>query len=384
MKLKNNRLLYKFFILLTVFLLSGCSSFGGEISDTLLKSIGWVKFGKPKIVKSVSNDKYAYNMLNEEEKIVYDQIYDCIVNFKDNVSISTTDESELKKVYSCINADHPEIFWAKGYFFNVYKILDKSIGITFTPSYTFEQDEVLALQNQIDLVCDNWISELPENSSDYEKSRFVFEKLINEVEYNVDSDNNQNIVSVFINKETVCGGYARASSYMFEKMGIPSIVVSGYAADNQPHAWNIIMLDGKYYQFDVTWGNSKFTIDKENDKFINYIYLNAKDEDISLDHKSEMPIDLPVCDSTENGYFYKEKSFIPSNNIDDNLLNQIFINQYNQGKGSLSFKCEDEETFKELNNYLFNENHIYDYIKGVSKVSYFPNQGAFVLTILLR
>ena len=54
---------------------------------------------------------------------------------------------------------------------------------------------------------------------------------------------NQNIISVFLNKKTVCQGYANATQYLLTLLGIPAVVVTG-TAEGDTHAWNLVQLDG--------------------------------------------------------------------------------------------------------------------------------------------
>ena len=64
------------------------------------------------------------------------------------------------------------------------------------------------------------LADAPKEGSDYEKALYVFKKLIDEVDYVEDSADNQNIISVFLNHETICQGYAYATQYLLEKLGV--------------------------------------------------------------------------------------------------------------------------------------------------------------------
>ncbi len=61
----------------------------------------------------------------------------------------------------------------------------------------------------------------------------------------------------FLNKKTVCQGYANATQYLLTLLGIPAVVVTG-TAEGDTHAWNLVQLDGAYYFMDTTWGNSSY------------------------------------------------------------------------------------------------------------------------------
>ena len=101
------------------------------------------------------------------------------------------------------------------------------------------------------------LADAPKEGSDYEKALYVFEKLIDEVDYVEDSADNQNIISVFLNHETICQGYAYATQYLLEKLGVSCTTVIGMSVTDRMHgiwcSWteHIIILD-------TTWGNSQY------------------------------------------------------------------------------------------------------------------------------
>lgn len=55
---------------------------------------------------SLSGSKYAYSTLSEDGKLVYDQVYDAIMNRKTDVSVSTLDAAVLEQAYNCVMADY--------------------------------------------------------------------------------------------------------------------------------------------------------------------------------------------------------------------------------------------------------------------------------------
>ena len=55
---------------------------------------------------------------------------------------------------------------------------------------------------------------------------------------------NQSIYNVFMNKNAVCAGFAKASQVIFQNIGINSYTITGESTG--PHMWNVVELDGKY------------------------------------------------------------------------------------------------------------------------------------------
>lgn len=55
---------------------------------------------------------------------------------------------------------------------------------------------------------------------------------------------------MLINHTSVCQGYACTFAALANEMGIPAILVTSKALG---HAWNMVQVDGKWYQLDCTW-----------------------------------------------------------------------------------------------------------------------------------
>ncbi len=57
-----------------------------------------------------------------------------------------------------------------------------------------------------------------------------------------------------IEQSAVCEGYARAVQLIFSLAGLDSYYVVGQTQGGG-HAWNLVKVDGNYYQLDVTWND---------------------------------------------------------------------------------------------------------------------------------
>ncbi len=79
----------------------------------------------------------------------------------------------------------------------------------------------------------------------------------------VDSDPAFDIDGVFLNKRAVCDGISRAMSFLCAIENIDCIQVTGtYIGD--PHAWNRVKIDGKWYNVDVTADAANYSIKGED------------------------------------------------------------------------------------------------------------------------
>ncbi|MBQ8488483.1 MAG: hypothetical protein IJ535_01755 [Pseudobutyrivibrio sp.] len=335
--------------------------------------------GDAVVVESVSYDRYAYQQLGEDEKITYDQIYDCIVNFKNRITLSTKDKDVLANAYEAVMADYGNLFWIKGYQYNTYTNNDEVVGLEFEPKYSMTEEQKDVYQAEVDAVVQDWLSGISVSASDYDKALYVFETLINNVEYDKDSVENQNILSVFLYQSTVCQGYADAAWYLLDQLGIKSTIITG-TANNESHAWNLVYLDDAYYYMDVTWGNSKY-LDSNNDAAgrINYAYLAMTTEEISQNHVITSSFEVPECLSNADNYYVHEGLYYDWFGVDS--IGQKLNESYMSGEDEISLKFSNTDLYSRVITYFFDEKHISDYCPDLPSVYYLLDEVSNVITV---
>ncbi len=350
-----------------------------KVSDMIDDTIESVNLPEPKEVESISGDRYVYNLLDEETRICYDQILDCILSYDEYVTLSTVDYSVIEAAFKAVFADYGGLFWVDGYSYKTYQRRDKIIGVTFNPKYTMSVSEKNAYQAQVDAVVEAWLSEIPQDVDDYGKAKFVFETLIEKADYDTSSENNQNILSVFLGGRTVCQGYADATSYLLDELGVSSTVISG-TANGEAHAWNLVKLDGAYYFIDTTFGNSRYTDAQANTvKHVNYAYLNVTTDEMSRNHVVTSEFEIPLCTSMVDNYYCREGLFFSTFNAP--AIGAVFAKGYNGGAEASSVKLADDELYEKVKKYFITDGHITEYCNDIRSVTYLESVETRVLTI---
>lgn len=334
---------------------------------------------EPSVVESVSYDRYAYQQLDEITQKTYDQVYDCIQNYNSKVTLTTKDSDVLQKAYEAVMADYGDLFWLNGYQFNTYTTNGQVVGLEFAPKYTISKDQRDIYQATIEATATEWLSGISESASDFDKALYVFETLINKVDYNPDSEENQNILSVFLYQSTVCQGYADAAWYLLDRLGIPSTIITGNA-NNESHAWNLVYLDGAYYFMDITWGNSKY-LDGNNDtaKRINYAYLAMTTEEISQNHVITSSFEVPECLSNADNYYVHQGLYYDWFGAD--AIGSRFAESFASGDSEISLKFSNSDLYSQVITYFIDENHLSEYCTGIKSVYYLLDESTNVLTI---
>jgi len=322
---------------------------------------------------------YAYETLTAEQKTVYDEVYRIILAHDSKVKVSTCDEKVLEKSYRSVIADHGGIFWVSGYNYTQYTMGKKIVSIDFSPSYTMERTERDSYQRRIDAVVDSILKNVDPSWGDYEKAKYVFEYLAGNVEYQMGTEQNQNIISVFLNKKTVCQGYANATQYLLTLLGIPAVVVTG-TAEGDTHAWNLVQLDGAYYFMDTTWGNATYSGDGMGlDSFINYNYFAVTTGELQKTHQPNDDIIVPVCQAVKDNYYVHENLYFDTWDADN--IGNVYRTAYEQGDGFCSVRFADRELYEQAFSYFITDQKIVHYCKGLTSLYYLEDSDQNVLTI---
>ncbi|MDE7246895.1 MAG: hypothetical protein K2N43_03305 [Lachnospiraceae bacterium] len=339
-------------------------------------------------LREEQRDCYAFGMLSEEEQQVYLEMLEALTDFRENVRLSSCDKELISRVFQCVLNDHPEIFYVEGYSYTEYTLGDLLKKITFTGSYRFSQEEVAEKQRQIDDYVNQCLAGMPEGADEYEKVKYVYEYLIHHTDYDASAKDSQNICSVFLERKSVCQGYAKATQYLLNRAGIFATLVLGRVVGGEGHAWNLVRIDGEYYYVDTTWGDASYQAvggtDYPIEKIptINYDYLGVTTEQMEKTHTPDNVVELPLCTSIEANYYVREGVYFSE--WDEGKLEKIFADSYERGEAYVTLKCESPAVYQKMRETLIGQQGIFRYLDGPDKaVSYVENEKQYSLSFWL-
>lgn len=327
---------------------------------------------------------YYFSQLTDSERRLYAEIYRILEVQAEEILLSTTDTEVLPKIYQAVINDHPEFFYLTGYTYTRFMRQDVVQYITFSGRYLYDTAEVARRQSLIDGAVDLKVNELIGND-DYETVRAVYEYLILSTDYSMDSPDNQNICSVFLDHKSVCNGYAKAAQYLLNYCGIPCIIVNGTASEGA-HAWNIVEIGGAYYHMDATWGDpSYYSADSEEKAGapdIDYSYLCVTTAEISRNHSIDTMFALPECSALQDNYFVREGLFLSG--FEEEQIQQIFDAAKARGESTVCIKASDRQAYQEIYDNLITEQKIFDYFgvyqaSGEYKIAYSGNEDLYTI-----
>lgn len=224
-----------------------------------------------------------YGLLSDSEKKLYKQIYANVValetTFTPIVEVSIVD---MERIMESIYNDHPELFWLDTSY--TYKYNSKNICVKMSLEFNETANNFDESKALYDGVVSTIVNAANKIEGTIEKERFVHDVLINGIFYDTNAPLNQSSYSALVNKTSVCAGYARAFQHIMTSLQIPTYFVSGSANGN--HAWNIIKIDGVYYNVDLTWD------DVEGDRLA---YFNVSDVSLASHTREGLSLKLPEC-----------------------------------------------------------------------------------------
>ena len=256
-----------------------------------------------------------YNSLGAEKK-TYDAALDCFLKRGRSFPVSMSEESV--EIACAVLNDYPELFYVSQQFRTLTSLLRRE----FLPNYVYSAGETDQIRARLDAEAGRIIrAHINEHQSEFDKVRALHDYLKRNLEYDNNAGGNfrydtmeavqaHNIVGALLKRKCVCEGFAKAFKFLCGKVGLECWVVSGTAntpAGTEPHAWNIVRINGYYHHVDVTWDIQL----AESAAIPNYGYLNLSDEEIYRDHNWNRKR-YPACPSSPYNYFRVNNAMVDS------------------------------------------------------------------------
>ncbi len=330
-------------------------------------------------IRSQQKGRYFYEHSDEHIQKAYAEILIILNAHAEDILVSVKNEDEIATAFKCVFQDHPEIFWISGYSYCRYSTLGKEY-YTFTGKYIYSEAECRSFKSKISSYITGFKQGIKSGMSDYEKEKYAYEYIAKHTEYDTSAEDNQNILSVFLNGKSVCQGYAKAFQYLLQEADISCAMVVGITYTGDGHAWNMVYLDGNYYHVDVTWGDSALSQSGTPDKDeVNYAYLNVTSQEMAETRKEDNVLALPYCVATEDNYYVREKQLF--SRTDPVKLTEMFTKASIRGENSVSLKCTDREVFESVYTDLVDNHGIDPYMPdGISSYGIQRDEAMLVLT----
>ena len=260
---------------------------------------------------SASSNPY-FAMLSDTEKDAYSLIYEELDKghdrFECNIMLTS---DELSNAIDCVLNDHPEIFWIDNNYGFSYDPSDGSIKEVTFKFFDFADtpEKLKAARTQFEALVNSIVSQAMTYQSTVDRELFIHDYICNNTEYDENCPYNQSAYSALIMHLSVCAGYAKSFQYLMQKSGVVCYYVTGrtdglnggVVGGSEPggsHSWNIVLLDGEFYNVDCLWDDTAG--DAYGDRI--YPFFNLTDTALIYHARINMATGLPYCTGTKYKY----------------------------------------------------------------------------------
>ena len=265
--------------------------------------------------------KFYYFALPDNEKEIYKQLYFGFEKFEKQIMLKCkgVDIDRIGLIAQYVYNDVPSFFYVAPSMFSYRPIHG---GFCYVPTYLYSEDEKALYEERIKSGLEAFSKKyITSSMTDYEKEKAIHDYLVTTVVYdhNAVSDPRKtvneafNILGALLKRRAVCWGISCAFKLMCDWCGIKAYVIFGSPAgkteEEDPHAWNVVVLDGEYYHVDVTWD-----LKEKGDVSINYDYFNIDDKLMGLSHNWDRKFH-PDCKALTHNYYYRHKLYVKT--LDD-------------------------------------------------------------------
>lgn len=255
------------------------------------------------------NDSQLNNLKN--------YIYTSLKSNLSRLSVSTyrITNDEFQMVYANVINDNPDLFYVSSSYSYSYNNSNGYITIVY-PEYCMSSSEIADAKIIYENGINKAISLVDDSMNDVQKALTIHDYLCNistypemivqNGQYTNDSPYFHSAYGIFYDGYTVCAGYTLTYSDIMHRLGIPSKYV---ISNGMHHAWNVIQIDGNWYNVDITFDELQLVKGTNNKSTMLHNCFMRSDEGIqSLTGVGHYDITYPegvTCtDTTYDGYFW--------------------------------------------------------------------------------
>lgn len=250
-------------------------------------------------------EKFFYQSLKGEKKALYQAICEGLTNSESYFELPYDYRyDDLEYVYSLVLLENPQLFYATGNFtWWYYEDGGVEWATALEPGYYWDADFAADMRSEMDAAAVKVLKSIPDGADDFTTLVTLHDWLVKNVTYTLDDLARRYMAyGALADGEAVCSGYSAAFTYMCQLAGIQCVDITGATndADNANHEWNRVLIDGEWYNMDVTWD------DPDSGSEISHCYFCVTDAFLEMDHT---PDDLypfgtdSTADCTDMNYF---------------------------------------------------------------------------------
>lgn len=128
----------------------------------------------------------------------------------------------------------------------------KDNGCVATVKYTYHPAWTQDFVAKVIASYDEVMALIKPGDSDFAKILKIHDWIVKNVSYGMSTLYYDFGVGALANRKAVCAGYAQCYQFLLRQVGIDSVYIAANTK-KEPHAWNLVKLDGHWFHVDCTW-----------------------------------------------------------------------------------------------------------------------------------
>lgn len=190
-------------------------------------------------------------------------------------------KTQLKEALDQTMDSDPYIHYTIASYSYDYRGTSSSADVTIRLTYRESAEQTAYVNHKVKAILKDI---LKPGMNDHEKVKVINDWVILNLKYDT-SLQKYTAYDGLSSGSTVCQGYSLLTYKLLKEAGIQNKIVEGtaYAEGNpqgQLHAWNLVLVDGKWYHLDTTWNDPVPNRDGE----VSYAYYLKNDAQMGKDH----------------------------------------------------------------------------------------------------
>lgn len=250
--------------------------------------------------------KYAYSTLSDTQKKVYERLYNGIKDHEASIDISDlkANSVDVNKAFWAMDYENPQFFWL-GSGYGISYISDTVLYVK--PKYSRSEAQAKAIQPKLDAAVKEIVDGALAKKTLFERVLYIHDAIVNATSYTTSGgEYKRDADGPLVNGSALCEGYSKAFVYLCQSIGIEAACISGDAGGD--HMWNIVKLDGDWYQMDVTFDDPVSTV-----PLCQYNYFCITTAQMNKDHTIDNIFTVPACNEDDYNYFVAQNITVYSN-----------------------------------------------------------------------
>lgn len=223
--------------------------------------------------------KYAYSTLTANQKKLYAKLFEGVKAHAESINVSDigADKDDAEIAYWAFDYDNPQFFWLSNGCYIGYTMSGKLT--TITPMYSRSKSQAQQLTPLFEATAQEIINKALKESDPFKQVKVLHDEIINMTRYtSTGAVYESEADGPLLYGKALCEGYSKAFMYLCQSMGYECVCVKGDAGG--AHMWNMVRINGQWYNVDVTFddpvGSGDLCLDT---------YFCLSSADIGKDHR---------------------------------------------------------------------------------------------------